>query len=165
MPTPHFSLVLLPFALAISIWVSWSDLKRMKIPNKAVIAMAAVWPLVGWYAVPTWEMWYWGFALLAIVFAIGYAAFVFLGMGAGDAKFMAAMAPCFVGGDVVHVMLLVSGCMIGALAVHRILRRIPIIRRMTPDWISWDHRRFFPLGFALSAILIFYLLAAFWPQL
>jgi prepilin peptidase CpaA len=38
---------LLPFVLPIAIWVAWSDMKRMKIPNKAVLAMAAIWPLPG----------------------------------------------------------------------------------------------------------------------
>ncbi len=37
---------LLPFALAIGIWVSWSDMKFMKIPNKSVIALLLVWLLI-----------------------------------------------------------------------------------------------------------------------
>jgi prepilin peptidase CpaA len=35
---------------------------------------------------------------------------------------------------------------------------------MTPDWISWEQRRYFPFGLALSLIVVFYLVAAIWPQ-
>ena len=42
----------LPFALPISIWVAWSDLKFMKIPNKAVYALLAVFLVVGLIALP-----------------------------------------------------------------------------------------------------------------
>ena len=47
-------------------------MKFMKIPNKAVLALAAVWPLLGWLAVPTWTAWLWGFALMAIVLVAGF---------------------------------------------------------------------------------------------
>ncbi|NJM81675.1 MAG: hypothetical protein HC844_03575 [Tabrizicola sp.] len=165
MITSTGALILLVFALPIAVWVSWSDMRSLKIPNKAVIAMAAVWPLVGWLAVPTWQAWFWGFALMAIVFVLGYLAFMFMRLGAGDAKFAAAMAPVFVGADYTWVLSLVAACLIGALVTHRILRVIPPIRKATPDWKSWDERLYFPLGFALAGILVFYLVAAFMPQL
>jgi prepilin peptidase CpaA len=164
MITSTGALILLVPVLPIAIWASISDLKRMKIPNKAVLALAAVWPLLGWLAVPTWTAWFWGFALLAIVFLIGYLVYTTGTLGAGDAKYAAAMAPVFVGADIVKVLLLIAACLIGALIVHRLARAIPAVRRMTPDWQSWEERRYFPLGFALSGILVFYLVAAIWPQ-
>ena len=36
---------------AIGVWVAWSDMKSMKIPNKAVLATLAVWVVVGLLAV------------------------------------------------------------------------------------------------------------------
>ena len=33
------ALTFLPFAAAIGIWVAWSDMSSMKIPNKAVLAL------------------------------------------------------------------------------------------------------------------------------
>ncbi len=98
-PTVHQALVLLPFAIPIAIWVAWSDLKTMKIPNRAVMAMAAVWLALGWFAVG-WELWLWGFALMAIVLVVGFIGNALGMFGAGDAKFAAAMAGVFAGGSI-----------------------------------------------------------------
>ena len=46
----------------------------------------------------------------------------------------------------------------------RVLRSLPFVRNATPDWESWTRRRYFPFGLALSSIVVFYLLAALWPQ-
>jgi prepilin peptidase CpaA len=163
MLTTKAALILLALVLPISIWAAVSDLKRMKIPNKAVLTMAAIWPLIGWTLVP-FDAWLWGFALMGIVLVLGYLAYVTGTFGAGDAKYSAAMAPMFVGADYGWMLLLVPACLIGALITHRIMRAIPAIRRMTPDWESWTQRRYFPLGFALSGIVVIYLVAAIWPQ-
>lgn len=164
MITSNGALILLVPVLIIAVWAAVSDLKRMKIPNYAVLALAAVWPLLGWLAVPTWTAWFWGFGLMAIVFVLGYLLYTTGTFGAGDAKFAAAMAPIFVGTDVGRLLLLIAACLMGALIVHRIMRAIPAVRRMTPDWQSWTERRYFPLGFALSGIAVIYVVAAIWPQ-
>lgn len=164
MITPTGALILLVPVLPIAIWAAMNDMKTMKIPNKAVLALAAVWPLLGWLAVPTWAAWFWGFALMAIVLVAGYLLYTTGTFGAGDAKYAAAMAPFFVGTSILWLLFLIAACLIGALIVHRLMRRTPAVRRMTPDWVSWDIPRYFPLGFALSGILVFYLVAAIWPQ-
>lgn len=164
MITPTGALILLVPALPIALWATYSDMKRLKIPNQAVLALAAVWPLLGWLAVPTWSAWAWGFAFLAIGFVIGYLAFALVGFPGGDAKYAAAMSPVFVGADIGLVLQLVLVCMVGATILHQIVRKIPIVRRMAPDWESWKHWRMVPFGMALSAILILYLVAAIWPQ-
>ena len=135
----------------------------MKIPNNAVIAMAAVWPLLGWYLVPL-TAWFWGFALMAIVFAAGFLLYLTGTFGAGDAKFAAAMAGIFVGGNIGEILLIIFVSMVGSLILHRVLRSLPVVRNATPDWESWTRRRYFPFGMALSVIVVFYLLAAIWPQ-
>jgi prepilin peptidase CpaA len=163
MITSTGALILLVPALPIAIWATWSDLSRMKIPNKAVLAMAAIWPLLGWLAVPTWTTWFWGFGIMAIVFVLGYLLYATGTYGAGDAKYSAAFSPMFVGTPIVYLLTLIACCMIGALIVHRIANATPPIRRMTPDWVSWD-KRIFPFGLALSAMLVIYLVAACWPQ-
>ena len=164
MLTSTGALILLAPVLPIAIWASGSDMKRMKIPNKAVLAMAAVWPLLGWLAVATWSAWFWGFALMAIVLVAGYLLYTTGTFGAGDAKYAAAMAPIFVGADILWLLMLIAGGLIAALITHRIMRAIPAVRQMTPDWKSWTERRYFPLGFAMSGIVVFYLVAAIWPQ-
>ena len=49
--TPIAALILLPFATAIGVWVAWSDMKSMKIPNQSVLALLAVWLIVGIFVV------------------------------------------------------------------------------------------------------------------
>jgi prepilin peptidase CpaA len=153
--------LLLPI-VPIAVWVAWSDMKRMKIPNNAVMAMAGVWVAFGWLTV-TWTAWAWGFALMAIVLVIGFVMANFRMLGAGDAKFSAAIAPFFTGANYLLVMGIVGASLLGAFFLHRILRKIPAVRKATPDWISWTHSQF-PGGLALAAIVIIYHLAAFWPH-
>lgn len=160
---PNDAMLLLVPVLPIAIWAAVSDLRRMKIPNTSVIAMAAIWPLLGWYLVPM-SAWLWGFALMAIVFVAGFLLYLTGTFGAGDAKYSAAMAGMFVGGNIGEILLIIFVSMVGSLIVHRILRSLPFVRNATPDWESWTRRRYFPFGMALSAILVFYLLAAIWPQ-
>ncbi len=160
---PNDAMILLIPALPIAIWVALSDMKRMKIPNTSVIAMGAIWPILGWFLVPM-TAWLWGFALMAIIFVLGFLLYLTGTFGAGDAKYAAAMAGMFVGGNITDILVLLVLCMIGSLFVHRLLRSISFVRKLTPDWVSWTQRRYFPFGLALSAILIIYLLAAIWPQ-
>lgn len=153
----------LPFVLPIAIWAAWSDMKFMKIPNKAVMALAAVYLVVGLIlvamAVLTLKAWAWGWVLLAIVLAIGFVTNAIGMVGAGDAKYAAAMAPFFIGADIRFVLALFAACLLGAFAAHRIMRAIPAFRRATPDWASWTHHKF-PMGLALSGTLVFYISAA-----
>jgi prepilin peptidase CpaA len=150
----------LPFALPIAVWVSWSDMKFMKIPNNAVIALALVWLIVGFIVMPL-ETWAWGWALLAIVLVIGFLANMLNLLGAGDAKFAAAMAPFFVTADIRFVLALFAACLIGAFVTHRVARRIPALKPLTTQWVSWTNKDF-PMGLALSGTLIFYLATPLW---
>ena len=154
------ALVFLPFALAIGIWVSWSDLKFMRIPNKAVIALLLVWLLAGPLVIP-FESWLWGWALAAAVLVAGFIVNAAGLLGAGDAKFAAAMAPLFILADPRFVMGLFAACLLGAFFSHRLFRLIGPFRRATEDWASWTHKDF-PMGLALSGVLIFFLIAEIW---
>lgn len=152
---------LLPFALAIGIWVSWSDMKFMKIPNNAVIALLVVWLVIAPLTIVMADLpamdWLWGWALAAIVLAVGFVANALRLVGAGDAKFAAAMAPFFVGSDLRLVLALFAACLLGAFTAHRAVRLIGPFRSATADWASWTHKDF-PMGLALSGTLVFHLL-------
>ena len=150
----------LPFALPIAIWVAWSDMKFMRIPNKAVLALTAVFFFIGLAALPL-EVWAWRWTHLIIVLAIGFIANLAGVIGAGDAKFAAAMAPFFPVADLRLVLALFAAAIVGAFISHRTARAIAPVRAMTEDWASWTHKDF-PMGLALSGTLIFYLLAALW---
>lgn len=161
MISPYAALALLPFATLVAIWVSWSDMKFMKIPNKAGIAMLVLWLVVGLIMVP-FKLWLWGWALAAAVLVAGFVLNAGGAVGAGDAKFAAAMAPAFILADVRFILGLFAACLLGAFAAHRLVGLVPAFRAATSDWQSWTHKDF-PMGLALSGTLIFYLLAALLP--
>lgn len=154
------ALSFLPFALPIAIWVSWSDMKFMKIPNKSVMALGAVWLVVGFLVMPMQD-WLWGFALLGIALVVGFIANMISLIGAGDAKFAAAMAPFFVVADWRYALGLFAACLLAAFVIHRIARRIPALKSLTTTWVSWTNKDF-PMGLALSGTLIFYLATPVW---
>lgn len=165
--TAMTSLLFAPFALAVGLWVAWSDMKFMKIPNKAVLSLLGVWLVIGLIAVALSllpiKAWALGLGLAAAVLAVGFVANALGLVGAGDAKFAAAMAPFFVGGDLRLIAGLFAACLLGAFAAHRLARRVPVLRRATKDWLSWENKDF-PMGLALSGTLIFYLFAQFLPR-
>lgn len=157
-PTLWTALWFLLPVLPIALWVSWSDLKFMKIPNSAVLALAAVYLVIGPIALP-FSLWLWGWAIGLVVLVAGFVATSLGLVGAGDSKFAAAMAPFFIGGDTRLVFALFAGCLLAGWAAHRILGRIPAFRHATADWESWTHKDF-PMGLALSGTLVFYFVAA-----
>ncbi|MEM7753131.1 MAG: prepilin peptidase [Pseudomonadota bacterium] len=147
----------LPFVLPITVWVAWSDMATMKIPNKAVLALLAVFVVVGLIALDFNE-YIWRYAHFGVVLVIGFILSSVGAMGAGDAKYGAAMAPFIALYDLGLFMVLLGGVTIAAFFLHRTARRTPNIRDRFPDWESWT-RREFPMGFALAPALFFYLLA------
>lgn len=150
------ALVFLPFVLPICIWAAWSDLSNMTIPNKSVIALFIVWVIVGVIMMP-FKIWLWGFGLLGIVLVAGFVFNAAGVLGAGDAKFGAAMAPFFVGTDYLYTGKLLSACLIGALVAHRGLRMVPAFRNATAGWKSWTVPKDFPVGLSLAGMLLIYL--------
>ena len=154
----YAALAFLPFTLFIGIWVAWSDMRSMKIPNTAVLGLIAVYVVVGILVLPI-KIWALGLGVGVATLVVLFIANAVNLMGAGDSKFGAAMAPFFVMSDPRMVMGLLAGCLLGAFVAHRLMRNIPAIRRATPDWQSWTHRKF-PMGLALAGMLNFHLLAA-----
>lgn len=157
---PTSLLWFLPFTVPIAIWVAWSDMKFMKIPNKAVLALLAVYLVMGLVVFPP-KLWAWGLGLGAIVLVIGFVATAARLIGAGDAKFAAAMAPFFVTADIRTVLFLFAACLFAALISHRVAKHSNIIRGRVPDWLSWTHKGF-PMGYPLAGLLIFYPLLVMW---
>ena len=153
----HEALWFLPFVVPIAIWVAWSDMKFMKIPNKAVLALALVFAVVGLLALPLPD-YGWRWVHLAVILAVGFALTIAGLVGAGDAKFAAAMAP-FVALDDTRLFIgIFAASLIAAFAAHRLMRAIPKVRNAAPNWASWSHRKF-PMGLALSGALLMHLAA------
>ncbi|MCC0064443.1 MAG: prepilin peptidase [Defluviimonas sp.] len=159
----HAYQVLLVCVLPIAAWVAWSDLKTMKIPNKAVMSLLVVFFFAGLLVLPL-DVWVWRWLNFAVVLAIGFVLNAAANVGAGDAKFAAAAAPFFHAADIRLVLPLFAAFLLGAFAAHRLMRAIPLVRRMTPDWVSWQ-RKDFPMGLALVGTLVAYLALVAFPPL
>lgn len=149
------ALAFFPFALPICIWVAWSDMRTMKIPNLAVIALVLVFLVVGPFVLPLSDMG-WRLVQLLVVLVIGFVANMAGLVGAGDAKFAAAMAPFVPPADISFFLMLLAGVVLAAFVTHRAARATPMIRRVTAGWESWD-RADFPMGLALGGGLAIYL--------
>jgi prepilin peptidase CpaA len=145
----------LVFASPICLWVAWSDLRAMKIPNRAVIALVCVYLAVGIAVLPLPD-YLWRLSHLAILLLAGIAANAAGLMGAGDAKFIAAAAPFVALDDGPWILFALAGTFLVAYAVHRIARATAL-RRLAPDWQSWETGKRFPMGFPLAATLCLYL--------
>ena len=150
------SLWFLPLATPICLYAAWSDLARMKIPNATVLALLAVFAVMGPFALPLGE---YGLRWLHVagVLLLGFTANALGVLGAGDAKFATAMAPFVAREDAGDFAVLFAVLLLAAFAVHRALRTVPAIRNRVPDWESWHRGGHFPLGLALGPSLILYL--------
>ncbi|MFQ1699136.1 prepilin peptidase [Loktanella agnita] len=146
----------LPAVIPIAIFVSFSDMRRMKIPNIANDALLIYYAIIGLIALPFVDyLWHWSHFI--VVLAAGILMNAVRLIGAGDAKFMAAAAPMVAYEDLRLIIVLLCACLLAAYATHR-LARISPLRRMVPDWESWETGKKFPMGFPLSMSLLFYLL-------
>ncbi|MCJ7873011.1 prepilin peptidase [Marinovum sp. 2_MG-2023] len=146
----------LPFVVPICIYVCWSDMRMMKIPNKAVLALVAVFAVVGLIALPLAE-YPWRFLQLAIVLALGILMNATGLVGAGDAKFAAAAAPFVDPADLAFLLMLLAATLLGAFGAHRLAKHSGL-RRLAPNWDSWDSGSDFPMGLALGGTLALYLM-------
>lgn len=161
--TPLAALVFLIPVLPICIWVAWSDMKFMRIPNKAVIATCLVFMVTGLFVLPFLEyLFRYLHFIVVLLAAILISETPLKLVGAGDAKYLAAMAPFVDLDDATLVVPIFAGVLLAAFTTHRIFRAAPMIRIHFPDWASWTHPKF-PMGLALSGTLLIYLgLGAFY---
>ncbi|MBO6792192.1 MAG: prepilin peptidase [Dinoroseobacter sp.] len=144
-------------ALPVSVYISWTDMKFMKIPNKAVLVLIAGFAVTGLIALP-FDEYLWRYVHLVTVLCIGFVLASAGAMGAGDAKFATAMAPFIAFQDLTLVLTLFAAMLLGAFVAHRLAGRVPAIRSATADWASWGEKRDFPMGLALGGTLVCYLL-------
>lgn len=148
----------LPFVLPLCIYVAYTDLSRMKITNKAVIALALVFVILGFFLMP-FPDYLWRLAALLITLVVGIILNAAGAMGAGDAKFLAASAPYVALGDLRLLMALFAAALLAAAVTHRGIRLTPL-RKLAPDWESWEKGKKFPMGLALGPTLAMYLILA-----
>lgn len=148
----------LPFVLPICFYVAFTDMREMRITNQAVIALAVVFLIVGLIALP---LPVYGMRLvhLVAVLVVGIVLNAAGAVGAGDAKFAAAAAPFIALGDLPLLLLIFSANLLAAFFTHKLAKHSPL-RRVAPDWASWDRGWDFPMGLSLGGTLAIYLTLA-----
>ncbi|MEM9583426.1 MAG: prepilin peptidase [Pseudomonadota bacterium] len=145
----------LPFVIPIAIWVAWSDLATMKIPNKAVLALMVVYAVIGLIALDL-TTWAWQWTHFVVILVLGFLMTITGVIGAGDAKFAAAAAPFVMREDSFNLIAIFGICCLIGFVSHRLARVSPI-RKLVPHWESWERTRDFPMGYPLASTLVIYL--------
>jgi prepilin peptidase CpaA len=144
-----------PFVLPICVYIGYTDMKAMRIPNHAVVAMFVIFIVVGLIALP-FDTYMWRYLSLVIMLLLGMLLNAGGAMGAGDAKFIAAAAPFVHPGDTQLMMLMFAATLLAAFAAHRLAKHSGL-RRLAPDWESWVSGNKFPMGLALGGTMALYL--------
>ncbi len=145
-----------PLILPVCAWVAWSDLRFMKIPNKAVVTMFIIYIAIGLIVLPL-DIFAWRLVHLVVVLLAGIVLNAAGVVGAGDAKFAAAAAPFIAIGDLQLVLMILAGMMIAGYAIHRIAKHTPL-RRLAPHWESWTREGKYPMGLSLGGAMAAYLM-------
>lgn len=160
---PIVALGLLLGALPVCLWAAYVDLSRMKIPNRAVAALAAAFFVIGLVLLPldSWSLgdWSWRWLHLLVVLLIGMALNAIYMIGAGDAKFAAAAALFVATSDLGRLLWIYAFSLLGCWILHELAKRT-VGPRLAPDWVSWSTGKRFPMGVALGLTLVIYLVMA-----
>ena len=146
----------LPFVLPICFYVAFTDMRAMRITHQAVVALAVVFLIVGLIALP---LPVYGMRLLQLfgVLIVGILLNAGGAIGAGDAKFAAAAAPFIAPGDLRLLLIIFSANLLAAFLTHRLAKH-SALRRVAPNWESWNRGWDFPMGLALGGTLAIYLI-------
>ncbi|PWJ15022.1 prepilin peptidase [Jannaschia seohaensis] len=154
--TPLQALVFGILTLPVTVWVIYTDVTEMKIKNLAVLAMLAVFAVAGLFLMPLAE-YGWRWTHFGIVLVVGYLLSATLGFGAGDMKYMAAVAPFVPVGDAMPLAMLFVAFSILLLVLFFGARRSNALRAGAPDWIWLNdqahgkaHKLKTPFGVALA---------------
>ena len=153
--TAQAAIWFLPVILPLAIYISWNDMRSMKITNQSILALVIAYAVVGPFAFGL-ETYLWQWLHLPVTLVVCMALWALRTMGGGDAKMIAAMSPMFFTADIMLILTLFAACLLGALAVHSLFR-FTKLKNFAPEWKSWHAGRYFPKGLPLSMTLVFYL--------
>ncbi len=140
--------------------MAWSDLKVLKIPNWLVLAVFAVFLICGLWGLPP-EVFVWRLGHGAIVLLIGFIVFAVGGIGGGDAKMAAALAPFVVPAEIMPFLALYAVTTLFLMAVLRIVQQFA--RHEETGWLAIDQlqkpprERVFPMGLIFAVTVVIYL--------
>lgn len=139
----------------ICLHVALTDLRSMEIENYDVLAILGIFVFVVPFLIPLGE-WAYRLAWVAPVLTGVFALTLLGAMGAGDAKFIAAMTPYAAGPEAPGLVLVVAVMTLVLIPLHRIFRAVPALRPGVSHWASWEHHGF-PMGLVLGPSLLVFL--------
>ena len=153
--------ILLIPAVPISIWVAWSDMKFMRIPNVACFALFISFLII---APLTYDLPEYGFRIAQglCVLVLGFFATSVGLVGGGDSKFAAAMAPFIAIAHIYPFVFLIGILSIVSVVLHKLVGVTPGLKNLINDWDSWNAHGMFPFGIVLAASLVIYLSLNSW---
>lgn len=145
-------LLLIP-AIPIALWVSWSDMKFMRIPNVACLALFVSFLVLGFFIYDLHE---YGIRILQgiVVLIIGFFATKIGLVGGGDSKFFAAMAPFIALEQSLPFIFIIGIMSLLSVGLHKIVGITPWVKHKIADWDSWNTTGMFPFGVTLATSLI-----------
>jgi prepilin peptidase CpaA len=120
--------------------------------------MLGVFVVAGLFLMPL-DAYAWRYAHFAVALAVCFLLSMTVGMGAGDAKYIAAVAPFVALPDLGAVAYLYAGWSIVLLIGMMVARRSTALRTASPDWIWFapERKGYVPFGLALAPTLSSYL--------
>ena len=146
----------LPFVLPICLYVAFTDMAEMRIPNPSVLLLTLIFIVLGFFLMP-FDAYLWRLAALVIVLVVGIVLNAAGALGAGDAKFAAAAAPYIALGDLGMLTMIFMATLLAAAVTHRGAMYTPL-SHLAPHWESWTQGKKFPMGLALGPALAIYLI-------
>ncbi|CUH87601.1 Flp pilus assembly protein, protease CpaA [Phaeobacter sp. CECT 5382] len=146
----------LPFVLPLCYAAALTDLRGMRIPNWINDCLGGLFVVLGAFLLPTWTDYGWQLLHLPVGIGFGFLFYSAGMIGAGDAKFAGAAAPYVAFADLPALLIIFTANLLAAFVTHRLVKYTPL-RRLAPDWQSWNVGSKFPMGLCLGATLAIYL--------
>jgi prepilin peptidase CpaA len=145
--------IFLPLALPIALWACYTDITEFKIKNVTVLALLGGFVVLGPIALG-FEEYAWRFTHFGVVLLVGFILSAVMGIGAGDAKFAAAMAPFIALSDAGTVLVVWTMVTLATVLLYAVPRFIPMVAHVG---IRRASKMPFPFGIALAPTLVIYL--------
>lgn len=149
-------LIFLIVTFPVVLYITFSDLKFLRIPNVANLALLAIFVVIAPFFLE-WGDYGIRIGQGVIVLIIGFILTSIGLLGGGDSKLFAVMAPYIAYQDITTFLFLSFGLTIIAIIIDKVVRRIPRFMESLKDWRSFQDKQKLPYGFPLSISLSIYL--------
>ncbi len=147
------SIVICFIMMGVTIFCMWSDFSRMILPNKAVVAIAALFVLAYLFWPDAFSSLGSHLAAGAVILAVTYGMFAFNMLGAGDAKY-AAVLGLWVGLKGLMIYMFFMGLVGGILGVAALVLKKykPVSAPASGSWIeiAQSGKSAVPYGIAIT---------------